>query len=501
MRKIFILVLAVLVAASALTWMTLDGRRDSRVRLSWRTDPGVIRYEQAELFQKWQVEHGRKAKDGGPLCEVSVDSASNQSSLIQAVSGMGGDIIDALVYQYQPMGLCTDLTDAAKQMGFTLDRTYPAFATLMTVDGRQYAASANAFCRNIWANVDTFRKYGLEPPPEEWTPEEFEAIGKEFVKRANAGKERQEVFFTQPLLSDGYHFAVCFARSLGVDLYNETLTGTQLDDPAFLKLYRLLYRWTYVDRLCPTPAESASMTVDSSLGGLNFSQFVSGKFALITTVRSEVIWMRRSSLRPHISTSQMPMYEFKNMPVSIRSLICYRGSHHKDDVMLFFKYLADREYNEEIIRTGDGLPPNPKFALDNPEFLAPPAYPNEGNLHANELKWAMNIGYAMPYSPYVPSEGRCWLMLALERYSAGLNSAEEAVAYARMRYADEFRQTVERNPKLRKKYLADLKLQEKIDTLKKEGKPIPLSWIKNPFYRGYYRAKNRIVDDNKEKAR
>ncbi len=498
MKKFFLAILAVLAIASTATIATLDKNKDPRIALSWRTNADESRYYQVELFDRWQIENGHTTPEGKALCRIRLETASNQSSLIQAVSGVGGDIIDALVYQFQPMGLCVDITEPAQKMGFSLDNTYPSFASLMEVDGRQYAASANAFCRNVWANTDTFRQYGMEPPPEEWTPEEFERIGKEFVKRANEGKKKQDVYFIQPLLSDGYHFTVCFARSLGVDLFNETLTGTQLDHPAFSDLFNLLYKWTYEDRLCPTASETTSMSADAALGGVNLWQFASGKYALITTVRSDVIRLRQSEYRPSIATSQMPMHEFKNMPISIRPLICYTGSKHKEEVMLFFQYLADKDYNDLIIRTGDGLPPNPKYAIDNPDFLAPKYYQNEGNLHANELKWALSIAYAMPYSPYVPTEGRNWIGYSLERFSAGQSTAEEAVVYGQKRYTDEFQETIKRNPELRAKYLADLEVQKKIDALKKEGKKIPLSWIKNPFYKGYYMAKGMAYDDKKE---
>ncbi len=492
--KYAILISIILLALLTALMYFLSEEKSDRVMISWKTDPSESRFRQADLFLEWQRKNGHVDQDGNPACEVSVDNASNQSSLIQAVSGMGGDIIDALVLQYQPMGLCEDITEAARKGGFTLGDSYPSFAAIMAVDGRQYAASANAFCRNLWSNVDTFEKYGMQPPPEEWTPEEFERIGREFVKRANEGKTKQDVFFIQPLISEGYHFAVSFARSLGVDLYNETLTAPQLDHEAFVKLYEYLYKWTYVDHLCPTPSEANAVSGNASLGWVSFAQFVEGKYAMLTTIRSQVMTMRKSNLKTRISTSQVPMYEFKNMPISVRSLICYKGSKHKDEVMLFFAFMAGREYNDDIIASGDGLPPNPQYALNNPAFLAPPEYPNEGNLHANELKWALSIGYAMPYSPYYPPEGGIHLMGALERYSAGRMTAAEAAAYGNLRYREGIEWTIARNAKLRAQYEKDCETQRKIDEYKKTGRKIPASWIRNSFYQAYYAQKGMLEE-------
>ena len=494
MKNLFLISAIILIASSFLIMFTQPGYDDGITQISWKTDSNPQRYEQAELFEQWLIKNGHVDDDGKPEVKVVIDSSTNQSSLIQAVSGVGGDMIDALIFQYQPMGLCDDISEDAKQYGYSIDRAYPQFSWMMAVDGRQYGCAANAFCRNVWANVDTFRKYGMEPPPEEWTPEEFERIGKEFTRRANEGKERQEVFFIQSLIGEGYHLFLTIYRSQGVDLYNETLTSSNLENPVFADLFKLIYKWTYVDKLCPTPAETASMSADASLGRSCFTHFVSGRYAMITDVRSTVIPMRKSSFRPNISTSQMPMYEFKNMPLAVRPLILYKGSKNKDLAKLFFRFLASREYSEHIIKSGDGLPPIPEYAMDNPDFLNPLEYPNEGNLHANELKWATTIAYGMPYTPYRSAEGGNWMMESMSRYFNGLDTAEEAAAYGKRRYDESISTTLRNNPTLKKRWEEACAIQQRIDSYKAEGRKIPARWIKNPFYLDYYRAKNMLEE-------
>ena len=39
-------------------------------------------------------------------------------------------------------------------------------------------------------------------------------------------------------------------------------------------------------------------------------------------------------------------------------------------------------------------------------------------------------------------------------------------------------------------------LQQKIDAFKKEGKKIPVEWIKNPFYVKYYRDRGMLDESN-----
>ena len=83
-------------------------------------------------------------------------------------------------------------------------------------------------------------------------------------------------------------------------------------------------------------------------------------------------------------------------------------------------------------------------------------------------------------------------MTALERYSAGLMSAEEAVRYGNLRYREGIAWTIERNPALRARYEADCELQKKIDERKREGRKIPKEWIKNSFYQAYYAKKGML---------
>ena len=42
----------------------------------------------------------------------------------------------------------------------------------------------------------------------------------------------------------------------------------------------------------------------------------------------------------------------------------------------------------------------------------------------------------------------------------------------------------------------DWALQQKIDAFKKEGKKIPVEWIKNPFYVKYYRDRGMLDESN-----
>lgn len=90
--------------------------------------------------------------------------------MIQAVSGMGSDLIDGIVVErFAPMGVLEDITEFARENGLNPERNYGPAAELLTCEGRQYVYPCNLACYGLLVNVDTFEKVGMAAPPEEWT--------------------------------------------------------------------------------------------------------------------------------------------------------------------------------------------------------------------------------------------------------------------------------------------------------------------------------------------
>ena len=123
-------------------------------------------------------------------------------------------------------------------------------------------------------------------------------------------------------------------------------------------------------------------------------------------------------------------------------------------VWIFLLFLASREYNELLIRSSDGLPPNPRWAENNPEYHHPAGRENEGNLHTNELKWARTIALPESLSPYYPlAEDK--ILYAYERVAGGLSSPEEALKLANDSIAYSIRKTTSDVASLHERYRQD----------------------------------------------
>lgn len=513
MKKLFIIVLTVLAAASVFTWLRLPSQDHEHTVLSWSSDANPQRYEQLEVFDRWLKDHHPEVKarpNGNPAFNVSLYAASNQSKLIQAVSGVAGDLIDGIpIAEYARMGLLVDVTDDARKRGFGMNSTYPGVVGLISTNGRQYGYPCNVNIVSLWINHTTFEQLDLPIPEGDWTPEEFEKLGKLFNEKVNRGQKVRTRFLCPPL---GFNFVNIYARSLGADTFNETFTRSTLTDPRFAAGARLIYKWTYVDRILPSAAEVASNDVDTSgYGGAALAHFIHGNYAMIPTARYSLIRMRElpENERFEISNVKYPQYDFSNMLISARCTAVYAGSRHRDEAALFIEYLASKEYNDTIIYGADGLPPTPKYAIGNPDFLRPPGYSNEGDVHRNELTWALEIALPLSESPFFRGTGRDWPGYAFSKLMADRAEADEAFREAAGRINKSIDETVAGNARLRAMYEEAWERQKKIDAIKAtwrydeddpyeviDGEKIPPELIDNPYYLRYYKSIDMLEGDS-----
>ena len=286
MKYLFLIAVFAMVGASFFTW-SINPEIQSKVPIIyWVTDPNPARVVQVETFQSWLRENKY------PEMELRVDAAnlSGNKRLIHGVSGVGDDVFDhcgdASMRFFQKVGLLTDVTDWGKELHFDPSQTYAVMEPSLTVDGRQYAFPSNVACNMLWVNLKTFERFGVKPPPERMSFAEFEAEGKVFCAAANKGLNLPQYFF-----SNGGRQQEMW-RSMGVDTYNETLTGLALDDPRAVDVLNLIYKWTYVDHILPTAADVQSFSSQSGYGGATFQLFNSGNFATVTSGRYALIQFR-----------------------------------------------------------------------------------------------------------------------------------------------------------------------------------------------------------------
>jgi multiple sugar transport system substrate-binding protein len=480
MKGLFAALLLALVAAGIVTYNALPEHGERPV-LYWVVDTGEFREKQERAFEEWMVENGY------PSVDLRIDASNRDPTkkVVQAVSGVGGDLIDAAtgeIHLLQSIGVAEDLTDRALAMGFDVSMTYPATKPEMVIDGRQYGFPRNVGSVMLWSNLETFERAGLAPPPREWTFDEFEAIGRQFVEALNPPGATKRNYFTYPL---GGAERLTLLRSMGCDIFNETLTASTFDHPATVRLFERFRKWTHEYRMIPSKEESQSLAGDSGGGPIRMHLFEEGRYGLMPGGRWALIYLRPLGLK-RLEVSGMPYESFPNTRIGIGGTVMYKGSKNKDLAAYFFKFLASDRFNELMVDGADALPPVPAYAFGE-AFTHPPDYPNEWGLHEPFREQALTTAIPVGMSPFILTRVLFRIELAaFERFMNGRLSAEDAVRRAAERINSEIERNSASTPSNAAK-AATLKAdQERIDKLKAAGRKIPPDLIRNPFHLKYY---------------
>ena len=496
MKYLFAALLVLLVVASLGLRMSFPDLQAHRPVMYWVTDANPARELQVETFHKWLEKHGHVDEEGEPLVELRLDTGSSDTTkkVIQSVSGVAGDLMDTTgesMRLLQAMGVVADLTDDAEQMGFDVEQTYEAIRPALTLNGRQYRYPANVAVSMLWVNVDTLRRFGLEPPPSRWTWDDFEELGIKFKEAANP--PGTPAFARRFLASDLW--SMLMIRSAGISLYNETMTASGLDDPRYVDMLATKYRWIYELNILPTPDDRDAFSSAQGYGGASLQLFNSGQYAMVSGGRYMLIQLRRFENLGELKVVEPPYRELPTTIIASRAVVLYAGSKHPELAKLFLSYLASEDYNQLIIQDADALPPNPRYTQSE-AFLKPPDYPNEWEIHAPFVNAANTIAIGKSLSPYIlPTETERSRQKFEDFVMTRQMTPEEAAAATAREINATIAEEVSRKPELQDAYEADLKRQKRINELKDLGQPIPKSLITNPFHLSYYEQKGMLVDD------
>lgn len=494
MKRVFLICLGLLTAASAALYWTQPNRQSTVPVLTWITQVDPVKLETIALFKAWRHDHGL------PPVEVRIDNVNQDPTkkLAQGLAGVGADLYDVYVFEtelFAGSGILLDVTAPAKAMGFGPDATYPALYSDIVINGRQYGFPRNAGGNLCWINQDTFAKYGVPEPGYRWTWDEFESLGKKLVAAANPPGTHQRVYFTQLI------FPEMLRRGLGFSIFNETMTRCTLDDPRNAEVMRRIKRWQGELHLVPTLAQQKAMAADAGRSGDEwFYLYAKGRYAMLMVDRWALIRLREiGQLRTRVVE---PFHSgFPNMDFGCGIIGIYAGTPHPQEALEFLQFLASDRFNQLIARSGDSLPPVPKY-VQTEDFLRPPDHPEEWEMEKVFARAAPETGIAYPRCLFVQT-GQLYRPVTgidnqvLDAVVAGRLAPEDAGRVEAARIDTEIALNVQADPKLRQQYDELVQVQAKIDALRAQGQPVPAAWITNPFHLAYYKAKGWLREEPK----
>jgi multiple sugar transport system substrate-binding protein len=428
-----------------------------------------------------------------PRAEMRTDAANSDQTkkVIQSVSGVGSDVMDLgsglALRQFEAMGVLADVTEDAQRLGFGVDKTYASVVPEITVNGRQSMFPCNVTTYGLWVNINTFRSAGMDPPPTRWTLDEFERIGVEFCERANRGKSRRVIFFADTVSFD------VLRRSVGVPIFNETLTASRLDDPRHVEMLKRHRAWVYDLNILPTPDDRAAASVAQGYGGPQLQLFSTGRYAMIAGGRWQLIEFRKFPNLGPLGVSEFPHAGFPNTLITTRAAAVYVGSQYPEESRLFLAYLASEEYNQQIVEDADALPPNPAFTRSE-AYLNPVAFPSEAGVHMAWVQQAHSIAIANELTPFeVPTVIFRIIGDWHSRFTVGQVTAEYAASQMQREINERIAWSIERKPEIQPAFEQALYLQSRIDERHARSEPIPENWIDNTYLLAYYRQQGKLA--------
>ena len=488
MKRFFLGIFLSLSAASALLYWSQPDRSSPVPVLYWVTQNDPVKRETIALFKDWLKEKGL------PPVEVKIDNANQDPTkkLAQGLAGVGADLFDIYSNQkelFASSGMLMDVTKQARELGFTPAETYPALQSDILLDGRQYGFPRNAGGAVCWLNTGTFARYGIPEPNYRWTWNEFEEIGRKFVAAANPPGTRERTYFIDTVS------LTTLRRGLGLSIFNETMTRCILDDPRNAEVMRRYYRWVVDLHLIPTLAEQSSMTADAAYAGDGtFYLFAKGRYAMLYLPRWALIRLRVQGELP-LRVVEPFHSGFPNMDFACGMVSVYTGTKHPVESVQFLQFLTSESFNLLIARSGDSLPPVPKY-VHTEEFMHPPDHPGEWAVQEVFTRAAPEIGIAIARSPFVISGVvfRTDTQIA-QSVVAGQLSPEDAGRVQADRLNTAIQNSIRNNPKLRQQYDDLVKVQQQIDERRAEGRPVPAAWITNPFHQTYYKTQGWLEEE------
>ncbi|MCW5548530.1 MAG: carbohydrate ABC transporter substrate-binding protein [Opitutaceae bacterium] len=487
MKAFFAICTLGLTLGSALLYWSLPGKQTEVPVIWWITQDDHYKQEIVTVFREWLRDQGL------PDVDLRIDNTNQDATkkLVQGVSGVGADLMDLYGFQidlFPATGMMLDVTEEARQLGFSPEHTYPALRDEIVQNGRQYSFPRNTGSALFWVNRGTFRRLGVPFPPYRWSTDEFEELGKKFVAAANPPGTRQRAYFVNGVSRD------VMRRGLGLSTFNETGTFCTLGDERNVAVLARVRKWVVEDRLMPTREEDAAMAADISGAGSMFSHFDSGRFGMIYTGHWAFIMIRpRGTFE--LAAAEGPQDGFPNTEMGGGAVGVYAGSKHREHAVRFLQYLGSEHFNRLIVRQADSLPPVPHYATTD-EFLRPAGKENEWPVHQAFARATAETGITLSKSPFVLQSVVYRLEMEIyESMLAGRLTPAEAAALMADRINAEIQLTVRRDPALRALYEERLEVQRRIEEKRARGERVPEAWISEAFHRAYYRAQGWLEEE------
>lgn len=446
MKYFFLSAFAVMTALSVVAWVWQPRTEDDRIEVVWCSDDNPMRREQIALFNELYPEYRLR---------LDPQNAGMEKVIVQCLAGVGPDVFDCYNgYQlsaYVRSGIARDCTEELRARGIAPDMVWPALRPLVIHEGRMYGFPDNANAPGIWYNKKLFDKAGVPYPEDDWTWDDFIAMGRKLTVRNRRGG------ITQFAMIGYWDWKVALFQ-FGASMFNAEGTRCALDTPEGCASMQFMQDLIYRYELMPTPTQQTAMASAGGWGTGEISLFGAERSAMALGGRWWLCILRDPSYdHLDLGAVQVPGLRLEDGTVSRRiwgggrSSLVNGVSGEVEGALSFLEYMAGPHWNTLINDQADALAPVVKYNYTG-EFLFNPEYPEED--YNDVWRAAMENAEPEQISPFVNGQKVDRIMLVqTDLVKANLKPGADAMRDAARKINDAIVDTLRRDPVLKERYM------------------------------------------------
>ncbi len=430
--------------------------------LVWATGINPVREEQISLFRAWHKQ------TYGEDIDVRIDAFNYDRSkiVVQSVAGAGPDLFDYWAQEnlerYLSSGILLDVTDYARERGFSKELVWEGVWPSFVADGRQYGFPDNVSNSLIIYHKDLFDEAGVAYPVGDWTWDEFLEVAQKLSRNRPDRLRQYGLMAVDP-------FTMLYQN--GASVFSPEGTRCTIDSPEAREALQFYFDMRAKYRVMPTPSELASRTTAGGFGGTDANMFATKGFAMtsggrywyIAFVRDALDLARKNPRQAfNLGVAPLPYFTRRFVQCGARCTAVSRTSTQVEYAVRFLQFLASEPFNRQINRSFDALAPVKKYCT-GPGGIAEGDAPPPGLESANDPQWVETMSYAheQERSPFIaPHRVSALWNEARELLEADAIGPQEALERFARDVNSEIEVNVRRNPELRARYDEALKREQ-----------------------------------------
>lgn len=437
---------------------------EGKTPLVWVSDNNPARTLQIQAFNEENPEYS-----------LSLDYGSTgvQKIILQCASGVGPDIFDygdENLETFVEAGVLLDVSKEAEAMGFDAKTAgWPSAYNSYNYLGKQYGFPCNTGANILIYNKNVFDYFGVPYPEGSLTWDQYIEMAQKVSSPDRNSKH-------QAFAVSGLTWRVFFDSQRG-ELFDEQGLPRIANSPELLRAFEMHRDFIFKYHLTPTTVETQAMSGQGGWGAGNLNQLSVGRYAMVATGHWSLVAFGRAYQKQveALQNKGIKIEDIKNpleRPLRLGAILIphfagekpsYRvtsrvagvnaKSPNREEAVKFLQYLSGPVYSKLLNEGTDWLPGNPKYAELGIE-PGPPDLSRE-QLQAT-TKEAVTYGFVPRRSPFLlTSDVTRVLGEQISRLESNPTlSIQSMLDIAQRDLNVLMRRNLERNPDLKKKFVA-----------------------------------------------